>query len=253
MIEYTSQAEQYKYQIRNLLQQETLSYRLIKVARHDHVFTCGDEALMVYLIDNGQVKLLSPSPEGKECLVAIYTRGDIFGELCLCGQNTRQCTAIAMKDTVLKQIPCSSIAAVLRRQPDLGALVQYLVARVAEQEQIISSLLTVNSERRLALTLLRLAKQLGKHDPRSICIDQKISQEELAAMVGTTRTRIGMFLKKFREYGLIDLTAERHFIIKESRLKEYLESMTFVEGSPEQGVHLRQRDLPDELTSHPAL
>ena len=247
MIDYTSQAEQYKRQIRDMLQREAVSYRLIKVPKHGHVFTCGDQDPMVYVIESGQIKLLSPSPEGKECLIAIYTAGDMFGELCLCGQPVRLYTAVAMKDSTLKQIPCGSLTAVLRREPPIGGLVQYLVARIAEQEQVISSLLTVNSERRLALTLLRLAKQLGKQHPRSVCIDQKISQEELAEMVGTTRTRIGIFLKKFRACGLIELSQERHLIVKEESVNQYLERVALAENSGTAGLQLQMSDFPKPI------
>ncbi len=251
MIEYTSQVDQNKQQIKDLLQREAVDWRLVKIPRHSHVFTCGDRDSMVYLIESGQIKLLSPSPEGKECLIAIYTSGDIFGELCLCGQTMRLCTAVAMKDSVLRQIPCSSLTAVLRRQSAAGALVQYLVARLAEQEQVISSLLTVNSEQRLGLTLLRLAKRLGKQDPRSVRIDQKISQEELAEMVGTTRTRIGVFLKKFRAHGLIELSAERHLIIKEASLREYLNHMAFAEDEDieREDTRFQRQGLPRPLNS----
>jgi CRP/FNR family cyclic AMP-dependent transcriptional regulator len=83
--------------------------------------------------------------------------------------------------------------------------------------------LTANSEQRLATTLLHLARRLGKNDPRSVRIEQKISHEELAEMVGTTRPRIGIFLKRFRELGLIEISSERHFIVRERKLREYLE------------------------------
>ncbi|MCI0660543.1 MAG: cyclic nucleotide-binding domain-containing protein [Acidobacteria bacterium] len=83
MIQETPQAERFKQQLRDSLLQETQSSSAIKIAKHDHVYTCGDRAEMVYFIESGQIKLLMLSPEGKECLLAIHTAGDIFGELCL--------------------------------------------------------------------------------------------------------------------------------------------------------------------------
>jgi CRP-like cAMP-binding protein len=77
-----SQADQFKEQLRESLLRETLNSCAMKVEKHDHVYTCGDQDATVYFIERGQVKLLMLSPEGKECLLAIHTAGDIFGELC---------------------------------------------------------------------------------------------------------------------------------------------------------------------------
>jgi CRP-like cAMP-binding protein len=229
VIEQTHQVEQFKLQIKELFRKESLNCRVVKIAKHGHVYTCGNHDPMVYFIESGQIKVLLLSAEGKECLLAIHTTGDIFGELSLCGQNARLDTAVAMQDVILKQIPCRSFINTLKREEMLEGLVQYLAVRVGEQQEVITSLLTANSEQRLAMTLLRLARRLGKNDPLSGRIAQKISHEELAEMVGTTRPRIGIFLKRFRELGLVELSRERHFIIKEMKLREYLARMAFAE------------------------
>ncbi len=242
MTEQTAPPDEYRGSIRELLRRESFNYRVIKLAKHRHVYMCGDHDSTVYLIESGQVKLLAPSPDGKECMIAIYAPGDFFGERCLSGQMMRSETAITMKDTALRQIPRSHFLNILQREPALGALIQYLVDRIAEKEEIITSLLTVKSEQRLGMTLLRLAKRLGKHDPRSIRIDQRISQEELAEMVGTTRSRVGFFLKKFREYGLIEMSERRHIIIKASKLGEYLERLASADTPP----------IPEDFTGEPA-
>jgi CRP/FNR family transcriptional regulator, cyclic AMP receptor protein len=83
MIQQTPQADQFKQQLRESLQRETLNVRAVKIARHANVYTCGDQDEIVFFIESGQVKLLMLSSEGKECLLAIHTAGDIFGELCL--------------------------------------------------------------------------------------------------------------------------------------------------------------------------
>ncbi len=121
-----------------------------------------------------KVKLLMLSPEGKECLLAIQTAGDIFGELCLSGLGARLETATAMEETTLKQIPCSSFFARLRRDLLFEGFVQYLAIRIADQQQVIANLVTADSEQRLGKTLLQLARKLGKQDPRSIRIEHKI-------------------------------------------------------------------------------
>ena len=99
---------------------------------------------------------------------------------------------------------------------------QYLAVRIADQQQVIANLVTVDSEQRLGKTLLQLDHKLGKKDPRSIRIELKISHEELSEMVGTTKPRISMFMRRFRDMGLVE-TNENHFlIIKEKKLTDYL-------------------------------
>jgi CRP-like cAMP-binding protein len=100
-----------------------------------------------------------------------------------------------------------------------------MAVRVADQQQVIANLVTVDSEQRLGKTLLHLALQLGKKDPQSVLIELRISHEELATMVGTTRPRISMFMQRFRNLGLIDMSAEHYMIIKEKKLAAYLESI----------------------------
>ena len=117
---------------------------------------------------SGQIKLLMLSPGGKECLLAIHAAGDIFGELCLSGLGARLETAIAMEETVIKQIPCSKFFARLDSDSLFEGFVQYLSVRIADQQQIIANLVTVDSEQRLGKTLLNLARTMGKKGPRSI-------------------------------------------------------------------------------------
>lgn len=222
MIQETPQADRFKEQLRNSLRDETLNSRAITIAKHDHVYTCGDQDATVYFIESGQVKLLMLSPEGRECLLAIHASGDIFGELCLSGLGPRLETATAMEATVLKQIPCSRFFARLNRDALFEGFVQYLTVRIADQQQVIANLVTVDSEQRLGKTLLQLARKLGKKDPRSIRIELKISHEELSEMVGTTRPRISMFMQRFRNLGLIETNADHFLIIKEQKLTAYL-------------------------------
>ena len=180
---------------------------------------------MVYFIETGQIKLLLLSPEGKECLLAIHSGGDIFGELCLTGTGARMETATAMKQTRLKQIPCAQFFARLNRDALSEGFVRYLAVRIADQQQVIANLVTVDSEQRLGKTLLQLARTLGKKDPRSIRIELKITHEELSEMVGTTRPRISFFMQRFRNLGLIETNSDHFLIIKEHKLTDYLGSI----------------------------
>jgi len=221
-IQQTPQADEFKQQLRHSLHRETLHSPAVKVARHTSVYTCGDQDEMVYFIESGQVKLLMLSSEGKECLLAIHSAGDIFGELCLSGLGGRLETATAMKQTTLRQIPCGQFFERLSRDSLFEGFVRYLAVRIADQQQVIANLVTVDSEQRLGQTLLQLARTLGKKDPRSIRIELKISHEELSTMVGTTRPRISMFMQRFRNLGLIEINRDRFLIIKKNKLTAYL-------------------------------
>jgi len=222
MIQQTPQANQFKQQLCDSLQRETLNSRAVKIARHVNVYTCGDQGEMVYFIESGQIKLLMLSSEGRECILAIHSAGDIFGELCLSGLGARLETATAMTQTMLKQIPCPQFLERLSRDSLFEGFVRYLAVRIADQQQVIANLVTVDSEQRLGKTLLQLARTLGKKDPRSIRIELKISHEELSEMVGTTRPRISWFMQRFHNLGLIETNRDRFLIIKEKKLTDYL-------------------------------
>jgi CRP-like cAMP-binding protein len=230
MIQQTPQADRFKQQLRESLQHETLNSRALKIARHANVYTCGDEDKMVYFIESGQIKLLMLSSEGKECLLAIHSAGDIFGELCLSGSGARLETATAMEDTILKQIPASQFLARLSRDSLLEGFVRYLAVRIADQQQVIANMVTVDSEQRLGKTLLQLARTLGKKDQQSTRIELKLSHDELSEMVGTTRPRISLFMQRFRNLGLIETNLDRFLVINEKKLTEYLTRIAIAAG-----------------------
>ena len=222
MIQETPHLDNFKRQLRDSLQRETANSRAVRIARHANVYNSGDQDEMVYFIEAGQIKLLMLSSEGKECLLAIYSDGDIFGELCLSGLGARLETATAMKATILKQIPCAQFFARLARDSLAEGFVRYLAVRIADQQQVIANLVTVDSEQRLGQTLLQLARNMGKKDPHSTRIELKITHEELSEMVGTTRPRISLFMQRFHNLGLIETNKDRFFVIKEKKLTDYL-------------------------------
>jgi CRP/FNR family cyclic AMP-dependent transcriptional regulator len=202
MIQQNSQSDQFKEQMQGSLFNETKNSSPIKVGKHDHVYTAGDERETVYFIEKGQIKLVMTSSEGKECMLAIHGPGDVFGELCLSGLGGRLETATAMEDSFLKEIPCTKFLDRLAEDALLEGFVKYLAVRVADQQQVIANLVTVDSEQRLGKTLLQIARKFGKKDPRSIRIEVKISHEELGTMVGTTRPRISVFMQRVRNLDL---------------------------------------------------
>ncbi len=225
MIENNPHTIRFKAQMRDSLERVTKNSRAIHISKNQHVYTIGDETEMVYFIESGKIKLVMVSPEGRECTLAIHSAGDIFGELCFSGLTERPETATAMTDTVLKQLPRDKFLERLAEDALLEGFIKYLAVRVADQQQVIANLVTVDSEQRLGKTLLQLARKLGKQDPRSIRIELRISHEELASMVGTTRPRISMFMQRFRNLDLIELSEDHHLIIKEKKLTAYLASI----------------------------
>jgi CRP-like cAMP-binding protein len=192
------------------------------MARHQNVYTCGDQDRMIYFIERGQVKLLMLSPAGKECLLEIHTPGDIFGELCLIGSGERLETATTMTDAILKGISKSQFNEGLQSEALHTALTEHLLARLARQQQLIANLLTGDSQARLAVTLLELARKFGQPDPSSVRIELHISQEELSQMVGTTRPRISEFMRRFQSLGLIESNPRRVIVVREKALADYL-------------------------------
>ena len=223
MIQKTLQADLFKQQLSESLRQETLDSPTITIAKNVPVYQRGDNDELIYFIESGQVKLVMLSPEDRECLLEIHTEGDIFGEMCLSGLGARLETAVAMEATALKQIPRPRFFARLERDAQfVVGFVQYMAARIADQQQIIADLVTVDSEQRLGKTLLRLARTLGKKDLHSIRIEPRITHEELSEMVGTTRPRISEFMQRFRILGLIETNAEHFLMIKEKKLTAYL-------------------------------
>jgi CRP/FNR family transcriptional regulator, cyclic AMP receptor protein len=225
VIEHNPNTILFKERVRDSLQHETQTSSAIHIAKNGHVYTVGEAIEMVYFIQSGKVKLVMGSSEGKECMLAIHGTGDIFGELCLSGLKGRLETATAMEDTVLKQVPCGRFLERLSKDSLLEGFIKYLTVRVADQQEVIANLVTVDSEQRLGQTLLQIARKHGMKDPRSIRIELRISHEELASMVGTTRPRISVFMQRFRNLGLIEMTTEHHLIIKEHKLMTYLASI----------------------------
>jgi CRP/FNR family cyclic AMP-dependent transcriptional regulator len=225
MIQDYPETDLFKTQMREALQREVKNSRSLKIAKHTNVYDIGEQDEMVYFVESGQVKLLMRSSEGQECLLAIHASGDVFGELCLSGIAGRQETATAMEDTLLKKVPCARFLERLASDSLLEGFVKYLAVRVAAQQAVIANLVTVDSEQRLGKTLLQLASQLGKEGRRGTSIELRISHEELSNMIGTTRPRVSVFMQRFRNLGLIELSEEHYLIVKEDKLTAYLASI----------------------------
>jgi CRP-like cAMP-binding protein len=209
--------------LRTLVTEDLACATQIRISRNAHIFNTGDSDDDIYLIESGQVKTVSYSRDGKQCLLWIYAAGDVFGELCrpTCGRLE---TATAMRASTLRRIPASRFRAALANPELLEAFLCYVTIRVSEQQQTITNLVTMDSERRLAAVLLTLADKIGKRHSNGTRIEQRITQEELSGMVGTTRSRVGYFLKRFIEAGLVSRHPGAFLVVDESGLAKYLDA-----------------------------
>jgi CRP-like cAMP-binding protein len=168
------------------------------------IFSQGDAADAVFYVQKGKVKLAVVSPQGKEATVAVLTAGDFVGEDCIATTHPlRLITATALSECVLLKIGKSEMVRVLSKEQAFSdVFVAFLLARNARiQEDLIDQLFN-SSEKRLARILLQLA-QFGKEGTPEVVIP-KISQESLAEMVGTTRSRVSFFMNRFRKLGFIE-------------------------------------------------
>jgi CRP/FNR family cyclic AMP-dependent transcriptional regulator len=222
MMQQTPQADLFIQPLRDCLRRKVRGARTLKIAKHENLYICGEPGDTVYFIESGQVKLVMVSSEGRECIFAIHGAGEVFGELSLSGSGERVETATAMEETALKVIPAAQFFALLSQNGLLEGFVRYLAVRIAEQQQVIAHLVTVDSEQRLGKTLLQLARSLGNQGADSLRIEHKITHEELSEMVGTTRSRVSVFMQRFRNLGLIETSAEHFLVIKEKKLTDYL-------------------------------
>jgi CRP-like cAMP-binding protein len=165
------------------------------------VFSQGDPADSIFYIQKGKVKLTVVSEQGKEAVVAILGAGDFFGEGCLAGQLRRMATSTAMSDCSIMRLQKADVIGVLHDQPAFSELfLRYLLSRNIRIEEDLVDQLFNSSEKRLARVLLLLANfgKEGKAEPVP-----KISQETLAEIVGTTRSRVSFFMNRFRKLGFI--------------------------------------------------
>ncbi len=167
------------------------------------IFVQGDLSDCVFYIQKGKVRLTVVSKSGKEATIGILNEGEFFGEGCLTGQPLRLCSATAMTDCSVMRIAKKSMMEVLHREQSFSDLfVAYLLTRNIRYEEDLVDQLFNSSEKRLARILLLLA-HFGKEGVHETPIPN-ISQETLAEMIGTTRSRVSFFMNRFRELGFID-------------------------------------------------
>jgi CRP/FNR family cyclic AMP-dependent transcriptional regulator len=190
------------------------------------VFSQGDPANAVFYIQSGKVKITVVSKQGKEAVVAILDANDFFGEGCLAGQTQRIATVMAMIDAVIVRIEKAALTRMIHQEPAFSEMfIAHLLGRTIRVEADLVDQLFNSSEKRLARLLLLLAN-FGKEEQPEPMIT-KISQETLAEMIGTTRSRVSFFMNKFRKLGFISYNG--HIEVHRSLLNAVLHEEPHVE------------------------
>lgn len=167
------------------------------------IFAQGDPGNAVFYIQEGRVKLTVVSRQGKEAVIGILGAGDFFGEGCLAGQSRRMSSAAAMSECSIMRLEKTALMRVIREEPDFAEMfLMHVLSRNIRFEADLVDQLFNSSEKRLARVLLLLANFGKAGEPQTVI--PKISQETLAEIIGTTRSRVSFFMNRFRKMGFID-------------------------------------------------
>lgn len=189
--------------------------------RGETVFSQGDVCEDVFYIQSGGVKLSVLSKTGREAIVAMLGPGDFFGEGCLAGQASRMGTATAITPSAVLLVPKAEMTQLLHDQNGMSdRFISHMLTRNVRIEEDLIDQLFNSSEKRLARVLLLLARYGKQHKPMRLV--PRISQETLAEMVGTTRSRVNFFLNKFKKLGFIEYSGELPMTINSSLLSVVL-------------------------------
>jgi CRP/FNR family cyclic AMP-dependent transcriptional regulator len=192
-----------------------------RYARNQKIFSQGDIADAVLFIQKGKVKITVLSEHGKEAVVGIFAEGQFFGEGCLEGAKLRAATSHAMEDCLITSLTKSAMVATLGAEPKFAQFfISYLLSRNSRIEDDLIDQLFNSSERRLARLLLLLANFGKEGDAPPVPVT--LSQETLAEMIGTTRSRVSFFMNSFRKKGFIDYNGkiEVHRSLLDAVLRE---------------------------------
>lgn len=211
----------FQERLESSLEIRTQELPTIYARKRDYIYTHGDRATQLYLVSRGAVKTEMVTPAGKRGVIDVHTVGDLIGDLCL-AQERRQEAAVALTPAELRVISVPVFSKLLLQHGLYEEYVQHLAARICRQQSRILRFVTDNSERRLGAVLLEIARNVGWRHGGKLHIGCRLTQDDLAEMVGTTRSRIGFFLKEFRRLGLVGLARGRTMIVDDAALSLYL-------------------------------
>ena len=203
------------------LESSGIAKAIVEYARGESIFTQGDGCQHVMYIQTGGVKLSVRSKMGREAVVAMLGPGEFFGEGCLAGQPVRMGSATAITPSVILLVDKEKMVGLLHKQHSMSdRFITHMLARNIRIEEDLIDQLFNSSEKRLARTLLLLARYGVQDTP--IRVVPRISQETLAEMVGTTRSRVNFFLNKFKKLGFIEYDGDHPLKINNSLLSVVL-------------------------------
>ncbi len=192
-----------RFDLSGFLSSGGLGKKVVQYRNKQVLFSQGDSATKVFYIQKGRIKLTVISKSAKEAVVAILVDGDFLGEGCLAGQPLRMASATAISPSTVLEIRKTAMMRALREEHAFSErFIAHILARNIRFEADLVDQLFNSSEKRLARTLLLLARYGKEGKPENVV--PKISQETLAEMVGTTRSRVSFFMNKFRKLGFID-------------------------------------------------
>jgi CRP/FNR family cyclic AMP-dependent transcriptional regulator len=197
------------FHVESFLDSAGLGRNVAKFLGKETIFTQGDLAKTVMYIQEGGVKLTVVNETGKEAVMRILGPGDFFGEGCLAGQSIRMATATTIAPATVLVIEKNEVTRVLHEEHEFSDrfIAHMLVRNIRVEEDLVDQLFN-SSEKRLARALLLLARYGAQDQPQKVI--PKVSQEMLAEMIGTTRSRVNFFMNKFRKLGFIQYDGEIH-------------------------------------------
>ena len=209
------------FDVQEFLDSTGAARSIVEYKRGDVIFTQGDLSRHVMYLQSGGVKLSVLSKTGREAVVAMLAPGEFFGEGCLAGQRVRMGSATALAASTVLRVGRLQMVKLLHKQHELSdRFIAHMLARNIRIEEDLIDQLFNSAEKRLARTLLLLARYGKQDQPASVV--PKISQETLAEMIGTTRSRVNFFLNKFKRLGFIDYDGELPLKINSSLLSVVL-------------------------------
>jgi len=198
-------AKQAGFDAQSFLDSTGVARKVVEFSKKTTIFAQGDAAKHVMYIQHGGVKLSVVNASGKEAVVAVLRPKDFFGEGCLAGQTIRMGSATSTAPTTVLVIDKDEMIRVLHAEHEFSdRFISYMLSRNIRVEEDLIDQLFNSTEKRLARTLLLLARYGKKDEPQRIL--PKVSQETLAEMIGTTRSRVNLFMNKFKKLGFIDNT-----------------------------------------------
>jgi CRP/FNR family cyclic AMP-dependent transcriptional regulator len=190
------------FEVQPFLESSGVARRVLQYRKSEKVYAQGDAAASVMYVQSGGIKISVVNEAGKEAVVAILGPGDFFGEGCLAGQQIRMATATAIMPTAVLEVEKNEMARVLHAEHALSdRFMSYVLSRNIRIEEDLVDQLFNSSEKRLARTLLLLARYGNEPHPERTL--PKVSQETLAEMIGTTRSRVNFFMNRFKKMGFI--------------------------------------------------